>query len=196
VIEPKFYGVVTVPILWDKKLNTIVNNESSEIIRMLKSSFGLYGNSELDFYPKKLRFEIDKTNSMFYDNINNGVYRVGFVTTHDAYETAFDNLFSALDELEQRLSKQRYRVGGQITEADWRFFTTLGRFDVVYYNHIETNKKRLLDYPNLWAYTRELYQVPGVANMVHMDHIKYHYFRTHQSINPTGIVPKGPKIDF
>jgi len=194
--DPAFDGLVTVPVLWDKKRQTIVNNESSEIIRMLNSEFDEFGNSDVDFYPQALREEIDAINKPIYDNVNNGVYRAGFATTQDAYNSAYDRLFNTLDELETRLSRQRYLAGKQITEADWRLFTTLVRFDAVYYNHFKTNKKRLIDYPNLWAYTRELYQVPGVAETVNMDHIKYHYFASHRSINPTGIVPKGPDIDF
>ena len=194
--DPGFNGLVTVPVLWDKKQQTIVNNESSEIIRMLNSAFDAFGNADVDFYPETLREEIDKINDPVYNNINNGVYRAGFARTQEAYGRAFDRLFNTMDELEEKLSGQRYLVGNQITEADWRLFTTLVRFDAVYYNHFKTNKKRLLEYPNLWAYTRELYQVPGVAETVNMDHIKYHYFTSHRSINPTGIVPKGPEIDF
>jgi putative glutathione S-transferase len=194
--DPDFDGLVTVPLLWDKKQETIVNNESSEIIRMFNSAFDDYARSDLDFYPESLRKEIDAINDIVYHNINNGVYRAGFATTQSAYDEAFDQLFNAMDELEDLLSKQRYLVGEQITEADWRLFTTLVRFDAVYYNHFKTNKKRLMDYPNLWGYTRELYQVPGIAETVNMDHIKYHYFGSHHSINPTGIVPNGPEIDF
>lgn len=191
-----YHGSITVPVLWDKQQQTIVSNESSEIIRMLNSAFDDYANSDIDYYPESLRNEIDEINDLVYENVNNGVYRAGFATTQLAYDRAFDRLFNALDELEQRLSSQRYLVGNQITEADWRLFTTLVRFDAVYYNYFKTNKKRLIDYPNLWAYTRELYQMPGVAETVNMDHIKYHYFASHRSINPTGIVPKGPDIDF
>lgn len=194
--DPNFDGLVTVPMLWDKKLETIVNNESSEIIRMFNSAFDDYATPELDFYPESLREEIDAINEIVYHNVNNGVYRAGFATTQSAYDEAFNQLFDTMDELEVLLSKQRYLVGDQITEADWRLFTTLVRFDAVYYNHFKTNKKRLTDYPNLWAYTRELYQIPGVAKTVNMDHIKYHYFGSHKSINPTGVVPKGPDIDF
>jgi putative glutathione S-transferase len=194
--DPDFDGLVTVPLLWDKKHETIVNNESSEIIRMFNSAFDDYTESDLDFYPESLREEIDAINEIVYHNINNGVYRAGFATTQSAYDEAFDQLFNTMDELEILLSKQRYLVGKQITEADWRLFTTLVRFDAVYYNHFKTNKKRLIDYPGLWSYTRELYQVPGVAETVNMDHIKYHYFGSHKSINPTGIVPRGPDIDF
>lgn len=195
-VDPNFSGLVTVPLLWDKKRHTIVNNESSEIIRMLNTAFDDYGKPDLDFYPEHLRDEIDEINELVYHNVNNGVYRAGFATSQQAYDRAFDRLFDTMDELEQRLSKQRYLVGDQITEADWRLFTTLVRFDAVYYNHFKTNKKRLIDYASLWAYTRELYQVPGVAETVNMDHIKYHYFGSHRSINPTGVVPKGPEIDF
>jgi len=198
-VDPHFDGVVTVPLLWDKKQQTIVNNESSEIIRMLNSAFDAFAHpdaADLDFYPEALRETIDEINELVYHNVNNGVYRTGFAKTQEAYDKAYDRLFSTMDELEDKLSKQRYLVGDQITEADWRLFTTLVRFDAVYYNHFKTNKKRLVEYPNLWAYTRELYQVAGVAETVNMDHIKYHYFGSHQSINPTGIVPKGPDIDF
>ena len=194
--EPNYDGLVTVPVLWDKKQQTIVNNESSEIIRMLNSAFDAFANDDVDYYPEALRSQIDEINEPVYNNVNNGVYRCGFAKTQGAYNKAYDRLFNTLDELEDKLSKQRYLVGEQITEADWRLFTTLVRFDAVYYNHFKTNKKRLMDYPNLWAYTRELYQVPGVAETVNMNHIKYHYFASHRSINPTGIVPAGPEIDF
>ena len=194
--DSQFNGLVTVPVLWDKQRQTIVNNESSEIIRMLNSAFDDYGNPDVDFYPKSLRAEIEEINDVIYNNVNNGVYRAGFAETQEAYDSAFYHLFNTMDELEGRLSKRRYLVGNQLTEADWRLFTTLIRFDAVYYNHFKINKKRLMDYSNLWAYTRELYQVPGVAETVNMDHIKYHYFASHRSINPTGIVPKGPVIDF
>jgi len=194
--DPEFNALVTVPVLWDKKRQTIVNNESSEIIRMLNSAFDDFGNADLDYYPQSLQKEIDTINEVVYDKVNNGVYQAGFATTQSAYESAFDSLFATLDMLEDKLSKQRYLVGDQITEADWRLFTTLVRFDAVYYSHFKTNKKRLMDYTNLWAYTRELYQVPGIAETVNMDHIKTHYFGSHGTINPTGIVPKGPEIDF
>ncbi len=194
--HPNFDGLVTVPVLWDKKCETIVNNESSEIIRMLNTAFDDYTDSDIDFYPPSLREKIDVINDLVYHNVNNGVYQAGFATSQKAYEKAYDRLFNTMDQLEKSLSKQRYLVGNQITEADWRLFTTLVRFDAVYYNHFKTNKQRLIDYPNLWAYTRELYQIPGVAETVNMNHIKYHYFASHRSINPTGIVPKGPDIDF
>ncbi len=198
--DPNFDGLVTVPVLWDKNRKTIVNNESSEIIRMLNSAFDEFANVDagvgIDFYPQALREEIDAINQSVYDSINNGVYRSGFARTQQAYNAAYDRLFNTMDDLEARLSTQRYLVGEKITEADWRLFVTLVRFDAVYYSHFKTNRKRLIDYPNLWAYTRELYQVPGVAETVNMDHIKNHYFGSHRSINPTGIVPKGPEIDF
>ncbi len=194
--DPGFNGLVTVPVLWDKKLKTIVNNESSEIIRMLNSAFDDYTSQHIDFYPEPLREDIDSINEVIYNDVNNGVYKAGFATTQSAYDKAYDHLFSTMDMLEELLSKQRYLVGNQITEADWRLFTTLVRFDPVYYNHFKTNKKRLIDYPNLWAFTRELYQIPGIAETVNMEHIKVHYFGSHESINPTGIVPKGPDIDF
>ena len=196
-VDPSFDGLVTVPLLWDKKQQTIVNNESSEIIRMLNSAFDdLDGVVSGDYYPQGLREQIDAINETVYENVNNGVYRTGFAKTQQAYSRAYDRLFDTLDMLEEKLSTQRYLTGEQITEADWRLFTTLLRFDAVYYNHFKTNKKRLTEYPNLWAYTRELYQLPGIAETVNMDHIKYHYFASHRSINPTGIVPKGPEIDF
>jgi glutathionyl-hydroquinone reductase len=194
--DKDFDGVVTVPMLWDKKRQTLVNNESSEIIRMLNVSFNAFATNQMDFYPPALQKDIDEMNQTVYDTVNNGVYRVGFATTQAAYETAFERLFDALDLLEERLSGQRYLVGQQLTEADWRLFTTLVRFDAVYYSHFKTNKKRLIDYPHLWAYTRELYQIPKVSDTVNMAHIKHHYFASHRSINPTGIVPKGPDLDF
>ncbi len=193
---PGFDGVVTVPVLYDKQRQTIVNNESAEIIRMLNNAFDAWGRAELDVYPRELHAEIDVVNALVYENVNNGVYRTGFATTQSAYEAAFDQLFATLDQLEARLAMQRYLVGEQITEADWRLFTTLVRFDPVYHGHFKCNRQRLVDYPNLWAYTRELYQVPGIAETVNMDHIKRHYYGSHQQINPTGIVPKGPELDF
>lgn len=197
IADPQFTGLVTVPVLWDKQRDTIVNNESSEIIRMLNSAFNEFTeHNEIDYYPEALRDEIDALNTIIYDNVNNGVYRTGFATTQSAYEQAFEQLFATLDDLEARLAKQRYLVGNQLTEADWRLFPTLVRFDSVYYTHFKTNKKRLVDYPNLWAYTRELYQVPGVAETVNMDHIKCHYFGSHKTLNPLGIIPKGPELDF
>ena len=194
--DPSFDDRVTVAVLWDKKTQRIVNNESSEIIRMLNAEFNAFTESTIDYYPVELREEIDEINAFVYTNINNGVYRTGFATTQAAYEKAFTALFATLDNLEERLSGQSYLLGNQITEADWRLFTTLVRFDAVYYSHFKCNQKRLVDYLHLWRYTRNLYQVPGVADTVNMDHIKRHYYGTHASLNPTGIVPKGPEIDF
>ena len=194
--DPGFNGVVTVPVLYDRYKEMIVNNESSEIIRMFNSAFDRWGHDDVDFYPVQWRSEIDAINKLVYQNINNGVYRTGFATSQQAYENAYNSLFDTLDALEQRLSGQRYLVGNRITEADWRLFTTLLRFDPVYHGHFKCNRNRLIDFPNLWAYTRELYQISGVAGTVNMDHIKTHYYGSHSSINPTGIVPKGPDIDF
>jgi len=194
--NPQYTGRVTVLVLWDKKRHTIVNNESSEIIRMLNSAFNAFTDIRTDYYPVALRAEIDQTNDIVYTTVNNGVYRAGFATTQAAYEEAARALFVTLDELEQRLSRQRYLVGRQITEADWRLFTTLVRFDAVYYSHFKCNLWRIVDYPNLWNYLRELYQVPGIADTVSLDHIKRHYYGSHRSVNPTGIVPIGPLLDF
>lgn len=194
--DPAYSGRVTVPVLWDKHEKTIVSNESSEIIRMLNSAFDAFGDASLDFYPKALRGEIDTINALVYPAINNGVYRAGFATTQQAYEEAFHELFATLDQLEERLSKQRYLVGGQVTEADWRLFTTLVRFDPVYVGHFKCNLRRIADYPNLSNYVRDLYQVPGVADTVNIQHIKAHYYGSHDTINPTRIVPVGPALDF
>jgi len=194
--EPGFDGLVSVPVLYDKQRQVIVNNESSEILRMLNSAFDAWARSDMDLYPEPLRAEIDAANSVVYENVNNGVYRAGFAITQAAYEAAYDRLFDTLDALEARLSRQRYLVGDRLTEADWRLFTTLVRFDAVYHGHFKCNRARLVDYPNLWAYTRELYQMPGVAGTLKMDHIKLHYYGSHRGINPTGIVPKGPELNF
>jgi putative glutathione S-transferase len=194
--KPDYTGRVTVPVLWDTERATIVNNESAEIIRMLDHEFDEVGATGPDFCPPELEDEIDTVNDLVYTNINNGVYRAGFATTQEAHEEAVEALFGALDELEARLGEQRYLVGDRITEADWRLFTTLLRFDAVYVGHFKCNIRRLVDYPNLWAYARELYQVPGVADTVHMDHIKRHYYCSHETINPSGVVPVGPEIDF
>jgi len=194
--DPRYSGRVTVPVLWDRETGTIVNNESSEIIRMLSSEFEDVARRHEDYYPQPLRAEIDAVNRLVYENVNNGVYRCGFATTQEAYEDAFDALFSALDQLEARLGQSRYLAGDQLTEADWRLFPTLVRFDAVYYGHFKCNLRRLADYPNLSNYVRDLYQVPGVAETVDMAHIKRHYYASHRHINPTGIVPKGPEIDF
>jgi putative glutathione S-transferase len=194
--DPGFDGRVTVPVLWDKRERKIVNNESAEVIRMLNSEFDAWGRADLDFYPESLRDEIDAVNEEVYASVNNGVYLCGFATSQEAYDEAFGKLFAMLDRIERRLASRRYLVGDVLTEADWRLFTTLVRFDPVYVGHFKCNLRRLADYPNLWAYTRDLYQVPGVAETVNLDHIKRHYYVTHTSINPTGVVPRGPEIDF
>ncbi len=194
--DPTYSGRVTVPVLWDKKEQTIVSNESSEIIRMLNSAFDEWGDASVDFYPQALRTDIDAINAWVYPSINNGVYRSGFATRQDAYEEAFTELFSALDRAEDILSRQRYLAGDRVTEADWRLFTTLVRFDPVYVGHFKCNLRRIADYPNLSNYLRDLYQVPGVAETVNLHHIKHHYYGSHKTINPTGIVPVGPEIDF
>jgi putative glutathione S-transferase len=194
--DPAFDGRVTVPVLWDKKTGRIVNNESSEIIRMLNTEFEQWSRDGRDFYPESMREEIDAVNAEIYDNINNGVYRCGFAATQEAYDEAFEKLFATLDRLERRLADRRFLMGDVQTEADWRLFTTLVRFDPVYHGHFKCNLRRLIDYPNLWAYTRDLYQTPGVAETVNLDHIKRHYYVTHRKINPTGVVPRGPEIDF
>jgi putative glutathione S-transferase len=194
--DERYTGRVTVPVLWDKERGTIVSNESSEIIRMFNSAFDGVGASQADYFPEPLRAEIEAVNARVYDGVNNGVYKSGFATTQAAYEEAVTKLFETLDWLEQRLDGQRYLVGDRITEADWRLFTTLLRFDPVYVGHFKCNLRRLVDYPNLWGYTRDLYQQPGVAETVHMDHIKRHYYESHDTINPTRVVPLGPEIDF
>lgn len=192
--DPEYSGRVTIPLLWDKQQNRLVNNESAEIIRMFNSAFDGVGAKPGDYYPQALRSEIDPLNGHIYDRINNGVYKAGFATTQEAYEQAVIPLFEALDELDQRLSTQRYLLGAQITEADWRLFTTLVRFDAVYHGHFKCNLKRIDDYPHLAGYVRELYQWPGVAETVNMQHIKQHYYRSHATINPTGVVPAGPLL--
>ena len=194
--DPRYSGRASVPVLWDKKQKVIVNNESSEIIRMLNSAFNAFTDVRTDFYPAELRGEIDRINGVIYETVNNGVYRSGFAVTQAAYEEAARELFATLDQLEQRLSRQRYLVGKQLTEADWRLFTTLVRFDAVYYSHFKCNLRRIIDYPNLSNYLRDLYQVPGVADTVSLDHIKRHYYGSHRNVNPTGIVPIGPLLDF
>lgn len=194
--KPNYSGKVTVPVLWDKINMTIVNNESAEIIRMLNSEFNHYAKNQYDFYPFALQKEIDNINAFIYNNINNGVYKCGFAASQQAYEEAFDALFNALDSLEKILMQQRYLVGSDITEADWCLFTTLIRFDVVYVGHFKCNLKRIEDYPHLSNYLRELYQISGIKETVNFSHIKKHYYMSHRAINPTGIVPKGPKIDY
>ncbi|MBL4798075.1 MAG: glutathione S-transferase family protein [Oleispira sp.] len=194
--DSNYEGRVTVPILWDKKTHTIVSNESSEIIRMFNSAFNhLTGNTD-DYYPAELHESIHAVNDRVYDSINNGVYRAGFATTQEAYESAFHQLFDALDWVENLLTNQRYLVGQTLTEADWRLFTTLIRFDAVYFGHFKTNRQLLSSYPAISGYVRELYQVPGVADTVNFEHIKTHYYASHLTINPTGIIPLGPEQDF
>jgi putative glutathione S-transferase len=194
--EPQYSGRVTVPVLWDRQKGTIVNNESSEIIRMFNSAFDGVGALHGDYYPEHLRDAIDALNRRIYDTVNNGVYRCGFATTQEAYEEALGPLFDTLDWLEERLSGQRYLLGPVLTEADWRLFTTLLRFDPVYVGHFKCNLRRLVDYPNLMGYVRDLYQMPGVADTVDLHHIKHHYYVSHTTINPTGVVPAGPLIDL
>ncbi len=194
--KPEYSGRVTVPILWDSKLETIVNNESSEIIRMFNSAFNDFSPVKLDYYPENLWEEIDKINANVYQNLNNGVYRCGFATTQKAYQAAFTRLFDCLNELESRLTRQQYLIGGSITEADWRLFTTLVRFDAVYFSHFKTNKHRISDYPELSGYVRDLFQQPGISETVNIEHIKQHYYYSHHKINPSRIVPEGPEINF
>ncbi|WP_170561223.1 glutathione S-transferase family protein [Ruegeria atlantica] len=194
--DTSYSGRVTVPILWDKKQQTIVSNESSEIIRMFNSAFdGITGNTN-DYWPEAMREEIEEVNARIYSNVNNGVYKSGFATSQQAYDAAVDPLFETLDWLEDRLASNRYLMGDRLTEADWRLFTTLIRFDPVYHLHFKCNRRRLIDYPNLWAYTRELYQWPGVASTVNMPHIVRHYHFSHESINPHRIIPTNPVLDY
>ena len=194
--QADYTGRVTVPILWDKKTNTIVSNESPEIIRMFNSAFNEVGALPGDFSPAELLPEIDELNEFIYPTINNGVYRAGFATTQAAYDEAVVEVFDALDTLEVRLKSRRYLTGNMITEADWRLFTTLVRFDAVYVGHFKCNLRRIIDYPNIWGYLRDLYQIPGIADTVAMDYIKAHYYGSHETINPTRIIPVGPLIDF
>jgi putative glutathione S-transferase len=196
-VRPQFSGRVTVPTLWDRKRATIVNNESSEIIRMLNREFDAFAARQLpDLYPEELRADIDRWNELIYTTVNNGVYRAGFATAQDKYEAAVRGLFATLEALERHLASSRYLCGARITEADWRLFTTLVRFDVVYHTHFKCNLRRLRDHPNLWAYTRELYQVPGVAETVDFWHIKEHYYRSQKEVNPSQVVALGPEVDF
>lgn len=195
-VDPKVSGRVTVPVLYDTGTDSIVSNESSEIIRMFNSAFnGLTGNT-LDFWPSDLRDRIDDINARVYDLVNNGVYKAGFATTQSAYDAAVGPLFETLDWLDDLLSRNRYLTGDRLTEADWRLFTTLVRFDPVYHLHFKCNRRRLIDYPNLWAYTRELYQWPGVAGTVHFNHIVRHYHYSHETINPHRIIPINPEINW
>jgi putative glutathione S-transferase len=194
--DPHYSGRVTVPVLWDKKTGTIVNNESSEIIRMFNSAFdGITGNT-LDLYPEDLRGEIDALNARVYDTVNNGVYKCGFATTQEAYEENFVKLFATLDELDARLEGKKYLFGDRLTEADVRLFTTIVRFDPVYVGHFKCNLRRIADYPNLYRFLKTLYNLPGVTETVNFTHIKNHYYQSHRTINPTGIVPSGPVIDL
>jgi len=194
--DASYTGRVTVPVLWDTHKDTIVSNESADIIRMLNSAFDGTGAAEGDYYPEPLRDEIDEINARVYSTVNNGVYKTGFATTQEAYEEAVEPLFESLEWLDGRLSTRRYLLGEAITEADWRLFTTLLRFDPVYVGHFKCNRRRIVDFDNLWPYVRDLYQVPGVAETMHMDHIKSHYYGSHKTINPTGIVPIGPDIEY
>ncbi len=191
-----YTGRVTVPILWDKKTNTIVSNESSEIIRMFNSAFNLLTGNTDDYYPDSLQADIDHWNEFIYPNINNGVYRCGFATTQEAYEEAYEQLFTALDRVDAHLEHSRYLAGEQITEADWRLFTTLVRFDAVYVGHFKCNKQRISDYRHIQGYLKELFQVKGVKQTTNFEHIKRHYYFSHAGINPTQIVPKGPMLDL
>jgi len=194
--DPGYDKKFNVPVFWDKKTGRIVNNESSEVIRILNSAFDEWAPGTPDFYPQELREEIDAINATVYANVNNGVYRAGFATRQAAYDGAVVRLFDTLDELESRLGLQRYLVGDRLTEADWRLFTTLVRFDAVYVGHFKCNLRRIADMPNLHGYLRELYQVPGVAETVNLTHIKRHYYESHGTINPTGVVPVGPELDL
>ncbi len=194
--DPRYSGRATVPILWDKKQKTIVSNESSEIIRMFNNAFDELTGSTTDYYPVELRNEIDQLNAKIYETVNNGVYKAGFATSQEAYDEASSGVFKTLDKLEELLAGRRYLAGDRLTEADWRLFTTLIRSDAVYYGHFKCNLKRIEDYPNLSNYLRELYQVPGVSETVDMATIKTHYYGSQKSVNPTGIVPLGPLLDF
>lgn len=190
--DPRYRGRVTVPVLWDRDTKRIISNSDDDILRMLETEFNALGDATLDFYPAALQTEIDALNDVIYDAINNGVYKAGFATSQGAYEHSAYKVFSTLDELEARLATRRYLFGVQPVETDWRFFTTLIRFDAVYHGHFKLNLRRITDYPNLYGYLRDLYQYPGVAHTVDFDHIKRHYYMTHDDINPTRIVPIGP----
>jgi len=194
--DPKYSGRVTVPVLWDRERATVVSNESADIIRMFNSAFDDVGAANGEFYPEALRAQIDEVNERVYENVNNGVYKAGFATTQSAYEEAVVPLFETLDWLEQHLATRRYLCGDRLTEADWRLFTTLLRFDPVYVGHFKCNLRRIADYPNLSGFLSELYQVPGVADTVDFQHIKGHYYESHEMINPTGVVPKGPVLEL
>lgn len=193
---PNYTGRVTVPVLWDKQQNRIVSNESADIIRMLNSAFDVLGARNVNFYPEELRGEIDQVNARVYETVNNGVYRAGFATRQEPYEEAYSDLFESLDWLDKRLEKNRYLVDNRMTEADWRLFTTLIRFDAVYYSHFKCNRQRIADFPNLRGYLADLYQMPGVAETVDLGQIKRHYYNSQRTINPSGVVPLGPELDF
>lgn len=194
--DPTYEGRHTVPVLWDRKTNRVVTNDFPEITLQFHTEFEQWADPDVDLYPERLRPEIHEVNALVYEHVNNGVYKCGFATTQEAYEDAFDALFTTLDQLEARLARQRYLVGGQLTEADVRLFTTLVRFDVVYYIHFKCNLRRLVDYSNLWAYARDLYQQPGFGDTANFDHIKRHYYMTHPHLNPSRIVPKGPEVHW
>jgi glutathionyl-hydroquinone reductase len=194
--DPKYSGRATIPILWDKEERTIVSNESAEILRMLNSAFDGIGANHNDYYPEDLRAEIDELNAFIYPNVNNGVYRAGFATTQEAYEEAATSLFAALDKLEGRLATRRYLTGSRLTEADIRLFTTLIRFDPVYHGHFKCNLHRIIDYANLWGFLRDVYQTGGIAETVHIDFIKRHYYGSHANLNPARIVPIGPDLNY
>jgi putative glutathione S-transferase len=196
IADPKYSGRSTIPLLWDKQERTIVSNESAEIIRMFNSAFDGVGANHNDYYPEDLRAEIDELNAFIYPNVNNGVYRAGFATTQEAYEEAATGVFAALDRLEGRLATRRYLTGARFTEADIRLFTTLIRFDPVYHGHFKCNLHRIVDYPNLWGFVRDVYQMPGVADTVHIDYIKRHYYGSHANLNPPRIVPIGPQLNY
>jgi len=194
--DPDYDGRISVPVLWDRETDRIVSNESADLIVMLNQAFDEWGDASLDLYPADLRAEMDELNARVYETVNNGVYRAGFATTQEAYEEAVGPMFETLDALDERLASRRYLFGGELTLADWRLFTTLVRFDPVYYLHFKCNVHRIADYPNLWPYLRDLLTVPGVRETVNMDHVKRHYYGTHPSINPHGIVPVGPALDY
>jgi putative glutathione S-transferase len=195
--DPSFEGRVTVPVIWDKESGRIVSNESADVVRMFGSAWDEWGDASVDLYPDALSDEIDELNAFIYDNVNNGVYRTGFATSQEAYDAGYRALFDALPVLEERLTKSRYLLGDEITEADWRLFPTLVRFDSVYHTHFRCNGARIVDYPNLWDYTRDLYQQPGIAETVRMSEIKRHYYTTHDMLNPKRIIPAGPEhLDF
>ncbi len=194
--DPAFKGRYTVPALWDRATGRIVTNDYPALTTTFETEFTDLATASIDLYPERLREEIDAVNKVVYEDVNNGVYKAGFAATQEAYEEAFDALFARLDWLDERLSRQRYLVGDRLTEADVRLFTTLVRFDAVYYVHFKCNLRRLVDYPNLWPYARDLYQTPGFGDTVNFDHIKRHYYMTHDALNPTRIVPKGPAMDW